>query len=177
MKEKTISFKTANLIALLSSFILAPVIIAPYVFFIKDDSDTGSFAPHPVWFAVILVSAIIVHELIHGICFALFTKGGFKSVHFGIKWKALAPYCHCSEAVNVQQFRIAILMPTIILGFTPAIIAYIVSDFTVMLLGCCMILGGIGDFIALWMLRNFDKNTEVTDHPGKIGFIYKEINE
>lgn len=176
MKEKTISLGIINSVSLLFTIMVFSLILAPHVFFMNDGIDNISIS-HPYWFICILFLSIIIHELIHGVFFARFAKNGFSSIHFGVKWKALAAYCHCSDIINVQQYRIILLMPVIILGFIPTIIGYIINDFSTILFGCCMIICGVGDFFSLWMLRNFDKDTMVMDHPDKVGFFYKEISE
>jgi hypothetical protein len=137
--------------------------------------ETSSLIFYPRIFLPSVIIAIIIHELIHGICFAQFAKGGIKSVHFGVKWKYLTPYCHCSESVNVQQYRIALVMPSVVLGFIPSVSGFIIHNFTIVMLGCTLIAAGIGDFIILWMLRNLPQNTRVVDHPDKIGFLYEDI--
>jgi hypothetical protein len=86
----------------------------------------------------------------------------------------MALYCHCNEAITVAQYRITLLMPTIILGFIPVVTGYLIPDFFVLLFGCILISGGLGDFICEGMLRHFDKNMLVIDHPSKAGFLYKD---
>jgi hypothetical protein len=38
-----------------------------------------------------------------------------------------------------------------------------------------MLIGGIGDIIIYWKLRDLKDNTVILDHPSKIGFYYEEI--
>jgi hypothetical protein len=38
---------------------------------------------------IALTIGIILHELIHGITWAKYTKDGFKSIRFGVLWKFL----------------------------------------------------------------------------------------
>jgi hypothetical protein len=65
-------------------------------------------------------------------------------------------------------------MPTVILGFLPVIVGFVINDFTVLFLGNTMIVGGIGDFIIVRMCRNLDKDSLRIDHPDKIGFHYQD---
>lgn len=112
--------------------------------------------------------------MIHALFFGLYAQDGFKTIKFGINWKAIAPYCHCNEPIKVKNYRIAILMPTVFVGFIPLIIGFIVGEINIVAVSTFMIIGGLGDFIALWMLKDFKKDTVVLDHPSKIGFLYNE---
>jgi len=176
MKEKTLDLWLINIASIVFVIIVFSIIIVPYIYIINNGFDSVLLV-HPIWFIMTLIVAIFIHELIHGICFFLFAKSGFKAVRFGIKWKSLAPYCHCSEAIKVQQYWITLLMPTIILGFIPTLIGFIINNFTVVVFGCTMIVAGIGDFFGVWLSRDLAKNTIIKDHSTKIGFYYEENNE
>ena len=73
---------------------------------------------------VTLMAGIVVHELIHGLTWAYFAKKGFKSIRFGVFWEMLTPYCHCSEPLTVRQYCIGALMPLVVLGIIPLVLAY-----------------------------------------------------
>lgn len=173
MKERTFSLVKANLLSVPFSLLVIGIIFSFYFLLLgnnKEEMDRlngfivlGSF-----------VVCIFIHELIHGLFFAKYTKGGFKNIRFGIHWKALTPYCHCEEAIQVRHYRIAILMPTVLLGFAPLVIGFLFKEINVVGISALMIIGGIGDFIALWILKDFKKETIVLDHPSKMGFLYDE---
>ncbi len=48
----------------------------------------------------LFIVAIILHEFIHGICFACGNSQVWKSVHFGFNMKSLVPYCNCRELLS-----------------------------------------------------------------------------
>jgi hypothetical protein len=51
-----------------------------------------------VGFIVLIATiGIILHELIHGITWAKYTKDGFKSIRFGVLWKFLTPIAIASH--------------------------------------------------------------------------------
>ncbi|MDH6304955.1 hypothetical protein M2459_001692 [Parabacteroides sp. PF5-5] len=175
MEEKTIDSGRVNMISCVVFCIVFALVLLPFFYILNDGFEEATVKYPTYWFIIAMFVAIVIHELIHGICFALFVKNGFKSVHFGVKWKALTPYCHCTESLNANQYRITLLMPTIILGIIPTIIAYIINDYSTVLFGCVMIAAGTGDFFSIWLLRGLNKNILLKDHPEKIGFlIYKE---
>ncbi len=126
-----------------------------------------------LYFILALVVMVFVHELIHGLCFALYAKKGIKNVQLGMMWKTLTPYCHCKEPLKVWQYGVALLMPTIVLGIIPLLIGFVAGHFFVFLFGLILLMGGIGDIIAFKMLRSVPAGALVIDHPDKVGFYYE----
>lgn len=175
-KELTISAGKANLFSL--AFI--PLIVAVLIAFIavwgdklKEELTVEQLIASSFWALPIIVGGIIVHELIHGITWAFFTKHGFRSIRFGVIWKALTPYCQSKEPLKAWQYRLGAVMPAIVLGFIPIIIAFFNGNPGIMAFGLLFTLAASGDFIILWLLRNTAKGTRVEDHPSKPGcYIY-----
>lgn len=129
-----------------------------------------------ILFLVLVVLGIVLHELIHGITFARFAKNGFQSIKFGILKEMLTPYCHCKEPLKVSQYIIGALMPAIILGFIPSILAIISGNFWLLLFGIFFTMSAIGDFMIVHLIRKENKDSLVQDHPSEAGcFIYREI--
>lgn len=117
---------------------------------------------------------VVLHELIHGLVFALFAKKGFHSIRFGIHKEYFTPYCHCKEALTIPQYITGALMPALLLGIVPLLLAFYTGSAFVWLFGMMFFAGAGGDFISVWMLSKLEKGTKVYDHPGKLGFIVKE---
>lgn len=126
----------------------------------------------------ILFSGIILHELIHGLFWSFFNNRGFSSIKFGIMWSSFAPYCHCNKPMKLKYYRIGAMMPGLLLGFIPSIIAIFTGSFALLAFGIIFSIGAGGDFLMIWMLRNEKNNIWVQDHPNKIGcFILNELAE
>lgn len=126
--------------------------------------------PFVVLLFLILILGIILHELIHGIVFALFNKEGFKSIKFGILKEMLTPYCHCSEPLKRNQYLLALVMPAIILGFVPAIISFCIGSISLLFYGYIFTIAAIGDFMIFQLLIKEQKDCYVLDNPTEAGF-------
>lgn len=132
--------------------------------------------------AVIVFGAIILgtvmHEFIHGITWARFSKSGFKVIKFGVFWKLLTPYCHCKEPLRVNQYILGAIMPAIILGIIPSLAAIILGNPALLVFGMFFTLAAGGDFLIINLLRNESKDDLVLDHPSETGcFIYRKIKQ
>ena len=107
----------------------------------------------PFMYLAALIILIVVHELIHGITWAVFAKNHFRSIDFGVIWKMITPYCTCSEPLKKWQYITGGAMPTLILGGGLTAVAAACSSFPLLFLAVIMIFGGGGDiFIILKML-------------------------
>lgn len=186
-KEKlTIDLVWANNFALLS---ILPIVIMyglPYLL-IWGWNKTGEAATESTLldkieygFLAILVFllGIIVHELIHGITWALYAQKGFKSIKFGVWWKMLTPYCHCKEPMKVKNYRLGAIMPAIFLGLLPGILANVIGHRDMLLFGGFFTLAAAGDILIIHKLRNENKEDYVQDHPSEAGcYIYRKKEE
>ena len=189
-KEKlTVDVVYANIFAL---FLFIPIIASfgiPYYLIwqekfsidsLKSFLDNLSFLGFgfgTLSFFISLAAGIILHELIHGISWAFFTEKGFKSIKFGIMWTMLTPYCHCKEPLKIKHYIFGAVMPGILLGIVPAIIAILIGSPPLLVFSIIFTGAAGGDFIMVYRLRNESMNSLVQDHPSEIGcYIYRKSN-
>ena len=126
----------------------------------------------PMWVKLTsILLAILVHEGIHGLVFALYAPRGFKSVSFGFSKTMGSPYCHCADAIKVKHYRRAGIAPFIILGLFPLLFGLITGVQWITTFGLLLSGGGFGDLFVWIYLFRFDSNVMVRDHPEKMGFI------
>lgn len=171
-RELTISASKAQIYALV--FVI-PILITfglPFHFFWPENLSERNFSvsiPNGFIIFIIIIIGIIVHELIHGITWAIFTRKGFKSIHFGVMWKSLTPFCHCSEPLTKNQYIAGGVMPAVVLGFLPSVIAIVTGNLSILLLGLFFTFAAGGDFLIIWMLRNENRKSLIQDHPTMVG--------
>jgi hypothetical protein len=175
-KEYTMSAEKANLYALLFFLPVALLMIIPYFLLHKFDKDMiGHFkGTDAVWFIMALFTGILVHEAIHGLFLGYFSPSGYKSISFGVHWKMLTPYCHCSDALQAKHYRIGLMMPLVLLGLLPFGIAMTTGHVGIFLFSIIFTLSAGGDMLIFWLMRKIKSTTIVKDHPHKIGFYVAE---
>jgi hypothetical protein len=126
----------------------------------------------PWWIKVIsILLSIVVHELIHGVIFALYSPRGFKSVSFGFNVKLGAFYCHCEDPLKVKHYMLAGIAPLIVLGLIPLMVGLSTGIAWAKTFGLLLTIGGFGDLLVFIKLLKFDRNLVIRDHPEKLGFI------
>jgi hypothetical protein len=182
-EELTMDAARANVLAVMISLPILFILAIPFILLNLDSFRLQSlktnfdFWARPLGAIIVLVVmavGIVVHELIHGITFSLFAKAGFKSVKFGILTKTLTPYCHCKEPLLVWQYILSTIMPAVVLGLIPSLIAMVKGSIGLMLFGIFFTIAAAGDFIIIYLLRKQRSTSRVQDHPEKIGcYIFK----
>ena len=86
MKEKTISLLKVNLLSIpFACFVIGCVSALYYCVFGSLDVNTDKLNVYVL--GILFLVFICVHELIHGIYYAKYAKGGFRSIRFGIMWR------------------------------------------------------------------------------------------
>lgn len=180
-EKLTIDIVKANVYGVLILIPIALLYGLPY-FLIWGNEINASGLKEMARFAgglLILVSlagGIVLHELIHGIVWACCAKKGFKSIRFGVLWKLVTPYCHCSEPLKVKHYMLGAIMPAIILGLLPAIIAIVIGNLLLLIFAVFFTMAAIGDFMIINLIRKEEMNTLVLDHPSEAGcYVYRKI--
>lgn len=174
VREITMSTLVANIITFLGA---APFIILFIVLFmlinpgIEWRVETG--IENKILFLLLFFVLIVIHELIHGLTWGLCAKNKFKSIEFGVIWQYLTPYCTCCEPLKKYQMVLGCLMPTIVLGIVPGIVAIICGSVWMLFMVCLMILGGGADIVIATriLLSHASKKALYYDHPTVVGTV------
>ena len=172
-RKVTIDIVKANIFAFVILAVSAIVFLVPFFLIWKERKTIGellgSFSDWSITFLLILVG-IVVHELIHGLTWAFYAKSGWKSISFGVIWKMLTPYCHCSEPMHIPGYMAGAMMPCVILGVIPAIVALFVGSLPLLAWGVFFIAAAAGDIWITWLLTKENPKSLVLDHPSEAGF-------
>jgi hypothetical protein len=166
-RDLSISMERANGIVLFTSI---PVAIVQYVIF---NWMHGSERMTPTWNVTVLLLVvllgIVLHELIHGITWAVFGRKPFSAISFGFQWKTLTPYAHLKEPVEVNAYRLGAFMPGFVLGILVYLLGLALGNGDLFWFGLIHTAAAGGDWLVLWMIRNVKRGQLVEDHPTQAG--------
>lgn len=171
-KDLTVSTVKANVLGTLAGVIVASPIAA--VFLITGGIQT--FSDSPVALMIMFpafVLSIVVHELLHGTGWALFAKNGFKNIAFGVVWSALMPYCTCKVPLRKGPYILGLVLPLIILGIIPGILACVFGSYALLIYGLLMTVCAGGDLLVLFLIIRSHLKGDVLflDHPTDVGLV------
>ena len=164
-KSFNIRANIAGVVILLLSTVVYFLMIFPQL----SMPDIEEIIMNCLLFVLLTVVFIVIHEGLHGLGFMMFGKCKTKDIQFGFNKKYFAPYCHCKEPIRLKAYRIALALPTVVLGFIPFLYGLSSGDTVSYFLGTALIIGGIGDFALLWATRKFKGMAFVIDHPTMVG--------
>lgn len=172
-QQREVTFDGGRLTVILIAIIIPFYFLGDKVFHFLWENRIPRFGfTFPMWSKVVsVVLAVAMHELIHGLFFALYAPGGFKSVTFGVSRTMGAIYCHCSDPVKVKHYRRAGIAPLIILGLIPYFLALYTGNTWFKTFGLLLSIGGFGDLLIWIKLLKLDANLIIRDHPEKLGFM------
>ena len=176
--DLTIGVVKANLLALIVMLpfaVLSGAVVLSRVSFLSMAESMSPFDFLLYLLVMLLLTA--VHEGIHALTWAMFGKDYWKSIRFGVIWKALTPYCTCLRPAKRGQYILGAAMPTLVLGIGLTAAAARMGIFWVFILALAMIFGGGRDFaIILKMLLHRQRGKEAVyyDHPYECGVVVFE---
>ena len=163
----SISMARANMIVL---FVSIPVVIAQFALFnaVHGANRIRSIGNFPV-LVIAVLGGIAVHELIHGIAWAIAGNKPFSMITFGFQWKTLTPYAHLKEPIEVNAYRLGAFMPGFVLGVLPYGLSILYGDGSLFWFGLVHTSAAGGDWLVLWLIRNVKRGMQVEDHPTNAG--------
>lgn len=170
--DYTISPVRANLVGLLLLIPLSACILLPYAAvwgWAKTGSDFIVFYDHLLLFLLLVAAGITAHELIHGLTWMMAGNLSHGAIKYGVNWKALAPYAHCREPVDIYAYRWGAAMPGIVLGIIPFLVGLLAGNGWFALFGYLFTITASGDILILWLIRDIEPGSLVLDHPHEAG--------
>ena len=134
--------------------------------------ETGVLSFYIMFIAIIVVS-VAIHELLHGIGWAISSGKGWQAVRFNIH--AMMPSCACKTALKKKSYLAGVLAPFVVLGLGSALFVFVYPG-TVAFLTMMVNFVAVGADLLIAVRVVKEDNCLIADHPTKAGYIafYKE---
>ncbi len=175
--DLTVGMVYANVMAILLGLPIILFLLILYLLRLFYGPESAAASWRGADFVLIFLFCLLlifVHELIHGITWAVFAKKGRKAISFGFIPQYLTPYCTCNEPLKKGEYITGALMPALLLGFLPAAGAIVTGSAVLFCISAVMIFAGGGDLtIVLKLLRYKTESSEALylDHPYQAGLV------
>ena len=169
-RKVTFSSKKATVLGGLSVLPLVVVFAVIYRIALVGRAHLTELTGPSFYFTLvpIIIVSIVVHELLHGIGWALSSGKGWSVVRFNIN--ALMPSCACKVALSRGKYLIGVLLPFIVLGGGSIIFLFVYpGTISILTMAVNIVLAGADVLIAAKVLR--EKNALSADHPTEAGYI------
>lgn len=130
-------------------------------------SEVGGLSFYIMFIAIIAIS-VVIHELLHGIGWAISSGRGWSVVRFNIS--ALMPSCACKAALTRGQYLVGVLLPFLVLGTGSAVFLFLYpGTVSVLTMAVNFVAAGADLLIALRAAR--ERGALIADHPTEAGYI------
>ena len=121
-----------------------------------------------VMFIAILAVSVVIHELLHGIGWAISSGKGWSVVRFNIN--AMMPSCACKAALTRGQYLVGVLLPFLVLGTGSVVFLFLYpGTVSVLTMAVNFVAAGADLLIALRAAK--EKGALIADHPTQAGYI------
>jgi hypothetical protein len=174
--ELTISIVKANIFAI--GLMVAALVIGLVLFFLANDLDSVTIRRvNPLLWILAFAVLIVVHELIHGVSWAIFTEHHFGDIAFGFMKQYLTPYCACAVPLSKGQYIFGALMPLLLVGILPMIVGILSGSFFWLLIGAALVAGAGGDIQIVGNILRYKSEADdilYIDHPTQAGGVIFE---
>lgn len=165
---KTIGMLAANLWAVLLMVVAIVVgwfaLTGLYPSFSFDMDDPMLMAKNSMWFCILMLLGIVVHELVHGFTWLLLLHKGFRHLSFGLMAGG-GFYCHIDVPMTKKPYVISALMPLLLVGLVPWVAGIVTGSLLWMLVGGIYIGAATGDLMIVKAIHNEPADTLIYDHP------------
>ena len=172
--DLTIGMGKASWIAI---FLLIPLFIAGYGLYYLVHHKIEMTGFNGATFLIVFLLLTVVHELIHGISWSIFTPNHFKDIAFGIMMPYLSPYCTCMAPLTKPRHIFGTVMPLIVLGIVPTVIGIAAGIPMALLMGLLMIDIATGDILIIRKILAYKTSAAdvvYMDHPTDAGGVIFE---
>ena len=177
--DLTVSIVKANVFAII---LLFPVMaLGMWLFWLKNGALTGGLGVRSfgglLLFVLVMAVLVVLHELIHGLSWSLFTPHRFGDIEFGFMKQYLTPYCTCLTPLTKGQYIFGALMPLVLLGILPMSAGILMGSMPVLFMGIIMTVSAAGDIMIVWCLLTYRSQAETVvymDHPTQAGGVIFE---
>ncbi len=166
-RDLSVSMNRANVMILFTSIPVVALQIILFEWLHPTPDESRKWSVLLLLFLVIL--GVVVHELIHGLTWVLAGRKQWSSIKLGFQVKTFTPYCHITEPLEVNAYRIGTFMPGLILGILPYIYSLMSGDSNWFWFSFIHTAAAGGDWLILWLIRNVRSGVLVEDHPTQAG--------
>ena len=112
---------------------------------VKNDPLMIQDNPGPLLIYMILW--LMLHEILHGIGFAIFKEVNKKNIVFGMALEKGVFYCMCKQKISKKVILTSLLFPVTIIGLITLIIGIMIHSYYLVVLSILNIAGAVGDLV------------------------------
>ena len=96
---------------------------------------------------ILLIFWLMLHEVLHGIGFAIFKEVKLDNIVFGMALEKGVFYCMCKQKISKKVIFTSLLFPLTIIGIVTLLLGLIFNNLLLVYLSIFNIVGSVGDIV------------------------------
>lgn len=170
MKDFSIDPQRGTLLSVPLFFAMIAAVMVPHWLLWRENPIAAALESTGVLpMILIFAAAVVAHEAIHGITWALAARLKQSEIKYGVLWKTLTPYAHPTVPITARAYRIGAAMPGLALGLLPSLVGLATGNATLTGWGAVLFSLACGDLLILLAIRSVPPGALVRDHPSRFG--------
>lgn len=107
---------------------------------------------------IYMILWLMLHEILHGIGFAIFKEVNKKNIVFGMALEKGVFYCMCKQKISKKVILTSLLFPVTIIGLITLIIGIMIHSYYLVVLSILNIAGAVGDLVMIVFFLKADND-------------------
>jgi hypothetical protein len=129
---------TLNVMAIILFIVVSLIVLV-------IESNDNYVISYDIRIFVYVILWLGLHEILHGIGFAIFRSVNNRNITFGLSLEKGVFYCMCKQEIERKVILTSLCMPVMIIGIVTLILGMIINSYILVLLSIMNIVGSIGD--------------------------------
>jgi hypothetical protein len=129
---------TLNVMAIILFIVVSLIVLV-------IESNDNYVISYDIRIFVYVILWLGLHEILHGIGFAIFRSVNNRNITFGVSLEKGVFYCMCKQEIERKVILTSLCMPVMIIGIVTLILGMIINSYILVLLSIMNIVGSIGD--------------------------------
>ncbi|WP_374685835.1 alpha/beta hydrolase [Promineifilum sp.] len=117
----------------------------------------------------LLMGGLLLRQGVHWLAYRVLGRVPARSLRLGMNRAAITPQVRCELPVPARAYRVILLLPALLLGVAPGIVAIAIGSWLLVIWALWMLVAASGDLVALWAMRGVPPMATVRAHPTRAG--------
>ncbi len=122
----------------------------------------------------LVLMGLFLNEFFYRLTLAIFCKFPMSTFWYGFNLGQLMKCGDRDIPAGVKYYRIALILPHLIVGFFPLIWGIVINHPTIFIFGFLFTIASVGDLVLLWEMRHLKSGNAVSELPSREGIAVED---
>lgn len=124
----------------------------------------------------VVLMGLFLNEFFYRLTLAIFCRFPMSKFWYGFNLSQLMKCGDRDIPAGVSYYRMALVLPHIIVGLFPLVLGTSINHPTIFIFGCLFTTSSVGDLVLLWEMRHLKSENAVSELPSREGIVVESID-